>query len=69
MPIFIPVFLILFVGVPVLLTNLAADLLKARGVRNWIVIFIVIAALNWQAWQAPRPVAPVAMGVAAQVTR
>lgn len=69
MPIFIPVFLILFVGVPVLLTNMAVDLLRARGVRNWIVIFIVIAALNWQAWQAPRPAAPVATAAAFQVSR
>lgn len=69
MPIFIPVFLILFVGVPVLLTNMAVDLLRARGVRNWIVIFIVIAALNWQAWQTPRPAAPVATAAAFQVSR
>ena len=58
MLIFIPTFIVLFIVVPWLLTKMAADLLGIRQWRPWLVLFAVIAALNWQMWQAPKP-APV----------
>lgn len=55
MPIFIPVFLILFVAVPLLLTRMAGDMMGIRRWSSpWVVLLIVITALNWEMWQVPR---------------
>ncbi len=68
MPIFIPVFIVLFIIVPVILTRLAAPMLGVRTLSGWFLLFMVITALNWQMWQAPRlpagPVAPRAQALA-----
>lgn len=66
MPIFIPVFIVLFIVVPLILTRLAAPLIGIRTPSGWLLLFIIITALNWQMWQAPsvRPV--VAQGSAQQ---
>lgn len=53
MIIFIPMFIGLFIVVPILVTWLAADLLGIRGFAIRVVLFAVIAVLNWQWWQAP----------------
>jgi len=58
MIIFVPVFLFLFVVVPALLTWMAADILHIRR-RPWkLMLFALIAALNWQMWQTPKPAHP-----------
>ena len=54
MPIFIPVFIGLFIVVPAFLTKMAADLLQIRGFMAKLILFMVIAGLNWQYWQAPK---------------
>jgi hypothetical protein len=64
MPIFIPAFLILFVVIPYFLTKMAADLLGVRRRASWLALFMVIAALNWELWQAPRDPARPAVAVA-----
>lgn len=53
MPIFIPLFIGLFVVVPLLLTKMAADLLHIRKRMAKVALFMVICALNWRMWQAP----------------
>jgi hypothetical protein len=65
MPIFIPVFLFLFVLIPILLAKMAADLLGLRGWRWRMILLGVIGLTNWQMWQVPAAppagqVAPVA---------
>lgn len=57
MVIFIPVFLFLFVVVPVLLTWMAAPMLGIRRLPYKAILFMVIAAMNWQMWQAKPPAA------------
>lgn len=64
MPIFIPLFIILFIAVPLVLTRLAAPLIGARTRGSWFLLFIVISVLNWQMWQAKPP--PPAQSVAVQ---
>ena len=62
--IFVPLFVLLFIAVPGVLTRLVA---KAIGIRDravWFVLFMAIAVLNWQAWQ--RPVEHVAQASAQQ---
>lgn len=53
--IFIPLFIILFIVVPWLLTKMAADLIGVRSRSTWWLLFIVISAVNWELWQAPKP--------------
>lgn len=54
MPIFIPMFIVLFIVVPVVLTKLAAPMLGIRSPSGWFLLFMIITAMNWQMWQAPK---------------
>ena len=53
MIIFIPLFLVLFVAVPLLLTHWACQLFGVRGLVGRLTVFAFIAWANWQMWQAP----------------
>lgn len=59
MPIFVVMFIVLFIVVPYLLTKMAADLLNVRTRKAWILLFLAITALNWEMWQTPRAPSPV----------
>jgi hypothetical protein len=54
MPIFLPLFFGLFILAPLLVAWVAWDLLKLRSLPLRIALFLVIAWLNWQWWQAPK---------------
>ena len=54
MPIFIPLFIAVFIVVPLFLTHWAADMLGARRWRMKLLLLVIIGALNWQVWQAPK---------------
>lgn len=47
-------FIFLFIVVPILLTKMAADMLGIRRWSPWLLLLLVITALNWQMWQAPK---------------
>ena len=54
MIIFIPIFIFLFIVVPLLLAKMAADLLGLRSWRLKLLLLIGITVANWQMWQAPK---------------
>ena len=57
MLIFWPLFIILFIAVPIALTHWIGGMLRLRGV-GYVVLFVFIALINWQAWQAGPRSAP-----------
>lgn len=70
MPIFIPAFIVLFVIVPILIERMASDLIGVRRGISRVFMFLIIAALNWEMWQAP-PVGtpPKAAAIQARLAR
>lgn len=52
MPIFIPLFVVIFIVAPVLLAKMAMDLLHLRGWRWMLLLTLIMGVLNWQMWQA-----------------
>lgn len=58
MPIFIPLFIIVFIVVPLLIAKMAWDLLGIRSRMYRLALVLIIGALNWQLWQAPKAPQP-----------
>lgn len=54
MLIFIPLMFVLFIVVPAILTRLAAPMLGVRTASGSLLLFFIIAGLNWYMWQAPQ---------------
>ena len=53
MILFIPIFILLFIVVPFFLTKWLADMIHLRGLGWRTILFMAIAVMNWQMWQAP----------------